>query len=80
MLDPGMAVENQRVGAPVEARDRDRVAEDVMQPAQLDRSGIDLQSGGQQSLIMAFARPYHQPVLAEGDRLVETVARHMVDG
>ena len=80
MLDPRPAIDAQCRCPFVEAGNRDRIAEHIVQPAQLGRRGIDLQPALDQPLIMAFARPYHQPMLAKSDRLMETVGRHMVDG
>jgi hypothetical protein len=80
MLDPRMAVEAQPVGAHVEARDCNGIAEHIVQPALLDWRRIDLQPALDQPLVMAFPRADHQAMLAECDRLTETVGGHMMDG
>ena len=41
---------------------------------------IDLETGFAQPLVMAFARPQHQPVLAEVDGLLKTVGRDVMNG
>ena len=57
-------------GAAGEAGDGDAVAEDVVQPAQLDRRRGDLEPRLQDALVVPLARAEHHPMLAEGDRPV----------
>ena len=57
--------EGQRVGALIEGRDRDAVAEHVVDPAQRHRLRRDLELGGEHAQIMPVARTQHDPVFAE---------------
>ena len=67
VVQPDRAVEAQLGRAAGEAGDGDAVAEDVVQPAQLDRRRRDVQPRLQDALVVPLARAEHQPVLAEGD-------------
>jgi hypothetical protein len=55
----------------------DAIAEDVMDPSDVFRLGIDLKTGTQQRLIETVARPEHQPVLTELDRPLVPVGGNM---
>lgn len=80
MLHLDLAGEPQVVGSTVEAGQRDGVAEDVLDPAQVAGLGLDLKTGVDQPLVVTFSRPHHDPVLVEADRMAIAVARDMRDG
>src|SRR3954464_6423366 len=80
MVEAEGALEAQLARAAREARDRDAVAEDVVDPAELSRLGGDVQPRLEEPLVVALARAQQHPVLAEGDRLPVAVGRHVADG
>jgi hypothetical protein len=67
VLDGRRESEDQDVGPLVESRDRDAVAEHVVNPAQRHRLRLDPEIAGQHAQIVPVARPQHDPVLAERD-------------
>ena len=69
VLDRRRADERQGVGALVEGRDRDAVAEHIMDPAQRHRPRLDLEIARQHAQIVAVARAQHDAMLAERDRV-----------
>ena len=79
MIESDRAVEAQHVVPPLEARQRDAVAEHVVQPAQRDRLRLDDQPRLDQPLIVAVARPEHHAMLAERDRLAVAIGRDVTD-
>ena len=80
VLDRHGRGERQGVGALVEGRDRDAVAEHVVDPAQPHRLRRDIEAAGQHPQIMAVARAQHDPVLAERHRTVVAINGLVVDG
>ena len=79
VLDRNGRGERQRLGALVEGRDRDAVAEHVVDPAQPHRLRLDLEVAGQHAQIMAVARAQHDAVLAERDRVRVAIFGLVVD-
>jgi hypothetical protein len=62
-----------------EGRDGDRVAEDVVQPADAG-VGPDLEPRLKQPEVVAVPRPEHEPVVAERDRLDVAVGGRVANG
>src|SRR5216684_1411655 len=79
MVETNGADEAQLLGAATEARDGDAIAEDVVYPAQIRRLRRDSDRRLDQPLIIAVARPEHDPVLAQGDRPLVAVGGDVVD-
>ena len=79
VVEPRMGGDPQVRRGALEAGDGDGIAEHVVEPTQLGRSGVDVDPRVEQLLIIALARPDHQPVLAERHRLAIGVGRDMRD-
>ena len=79
MVEADVALEPKLGRLVREARDGDAVAEDIVDPPQSARRGIYLDPGVEEPLIIAVARPEHDPVLTEGDWLLVAVGRDVPD-
>ncbi len=80
MLQPDLAVEADDVGAALEARDADAVAEHVMDRAHHRRVRRNRQVRRQQPLVIALQRPQHHAMLAERHRVAVAVGSQVSDG
>ena len=67
MLQRHVAFEAQLGGGAFKSRDRDRVIERIVQPAQMRRLRRDRQLGADQAQIVALARTEHHAMFAETD-------------
>ena len=65
--------------SPLKPRQRDTVAEWVMDPVDADRLRSDQKARVDQPLVIAVAWPEHHAVLAEGDRLSIEVSGNVAD-
>jgi hypothetical protein len=63
-----------------ETSDSDAVSEHVVHPMERRRFGRDGERSLDQTLVVAVARPEHDPVLAERNRLAVAVGRDVADG
>ena len=79
VIEPDVCHETQFVARAVEIDYRNAVSENVVDPANLFRLGVDEQGVIQKSLIETVARPEHQPVLAERHRLRITIDGRVLD-
>ena len=75
MLQPDDAPYLQRSGAAIEGRDRDRIAEDVLQPPQIGSRWLDIEPGLDQMLVVTLAWPHHDAMFAERHRLAIRIGR-----
>ena len=80
MLQRHLAVEDQFRRFGVEARDRQRIVKDVVQPAKASGFRKDAQPCPDQPEVMAFPRPEHHLVIAQPDRAGIAVCRHVAHG
>src|SRR5689334_16606091 len=80
MVETDRALEPQFLSPAREAGDRDAIAEDVVDPAQLGWFWRDHEPRLEQLLVVAVARPEHHPMLAKRDRLLVGIGRHVPDG
>jgi len=69
VLDRRRADDRQCFGAIIEGRDRDAVAEHVVDPAQRHRLRHDLETAGQHPQIVAVARAQHDAMFAKRHRV-----------
>src|SRR6185503_7849724 len=63
-----------------EIHDRHAVAEHVVHPAHALWLGRHIEIAVEQVLVVAVARPHHEPMFAERDRLAVGVGRRVADG
>ena len=66
-------LEHKLGGGLIKGGDGDRIPEHVVDPAQVGRLRQDRDAGIEHPQIMTVARPAHQPVLSEDDRLLIVV-------
>ena len=77
MVETNVADKAKLGGAVGELGSRDMIAETVLRPGNLPRSGRDLELRFDYLLILVVARPQHHPVRAECDRLTIVICRNV---
>jgi hypothetical protein len=80
VVEPDVAFEAQLVAWLVEIRHGHAVAEYIVQPAHVGRLWRDTHLRFKQFLVVAVARPEHQPVLTKRHRPPVAVSRDVADG
>ena len=79
MLETNGADNTQFVRTVGEMRDRNMIAELILPPSKLPRLRPNFKLALQHLLVVVITRTQHHPMLAEGDRLIVTIARDVFD-
>jgi hypothetical protein len=79
MVETNTADKAKLAGPVAEMCGRHVIAETILRPGKLLRSGRDFELGLEYPLVVVIARTQHHSVLAEGDRLIIVICRNVSD-